>query len=354
MPTYFSPLKFLHFKDHLEGLEKVKIVAPVDIRVKPTNHCNHNCWNCAYRVDNLDLGDEMVEKNSIPAERMLSLAHEFVSLGVKAVTFSGGGEPLLYKPLREVIEILAVGCVRVAALTNGSNLKGRVADAFAKHGTWMRISLDALDDESYVKSRGAKALDFSRLIENIRAFTARDSQCVIGVSLIVGKDNHKHILEVCALLKDCKVNHVKVSGVVVSNNAAGNNAYHLSFKGEVARQIKAAQALADDKFAVLNHSHDLGHWFEKQYDTCPFLQFLTFVGADQYVCACQDKEYTKLGRMGYIGCRSFKEFWFSEENQQFLKTFNPSVQCGHHCVSHVKNPAIHDYLALDYEHANFV
>ena len=107
MATYYSPLKFLHFKDHLEGLEQGKIVAPVHIRVKPTNHCNHNCWYCAYRADNLDLGEEMVEKDSIPAERMLSLAHEFVSMGVKAVTFSGGGEPLLYKPLPDVIEILA-------------------------------------------------------------------------------------------------------------------------------------------------------------------------------------------------------------------------------------------------------
>jgi wyosine [tRNA(Phe)-imidazoG37] synthetase (radical SAM superfamily) len=97
----------------------------------------------------------MVKKESIPAERMLSLAHEFVTMGVKAVTFSGDGEPLLYKPLSEVIEILATGVVRVAALTNGSNLKGRVADAFAKHGTWVKISLGAWDDESYVKIRAS-------------------------------------------------------------------------------------------------------------------------------------------------------------------------------------------------------
>jgi wyosine [tRNA(Phe)-imidazoG37] synthetase (radical SAM superfamily) len=193
MATYYSLLKFLHFKDQIEGLKQGKIVAPVHIRVKPTNHCNHNCSYCGYRADNLDLGDEMVEKDSIPAKRMLSSAHEFVSMGVKAVTFSGGGEPLLYKPLPDVIEILAAGGVRVASLTNGFNLKGHVADAFVKHGTWVRISLETWDDESYVKSRGAKARDFSRLIENIRAFTARDTQCVLGVSLIVGQDNHQHI-----------------------------------------------------------------------------------------------------------------------------------------------------------------
>jgi len=354
MTTYYSPLKFLKFKDHLESFEKGHIVAPLHIRIKPTNHCNHNCWYCAYRTDDLVLGDEMVEKDSIPANRMLALASEFVEIGVKAVTFSGGGEPLLYKPLPDVIDILAAGNIRVAVLTNGSNLKGRVADALASHGTWVRISLDAWDNESYVKSRGAKPHDFSRLTDNIRNFTARDTKCILGVSLIVGQDNYQHIFEVCSLLKDCGVNHVKVSGTVVSNDAAGNNAYHLAIKIEVAHQIEMAQSLIDESFSVLNHYHDLEDRFEKSYHTCPSLQFLTVIGADQCVYTCQDKAYTRSGRMGSILNGTFKDLWFSKENQQFLKTFDPSVKCGQHCVSHSKNLAIHEYLSLDSEHAYFI
>jgi MoaA/NifB/PqqE/SkfB family radical SAM enzyme len=354
MTTYYSPLKFLKFKDHLQGLENDRVVAPVHIRVKPTNHCNHKCWYCAYRTDDLTLGDEMNEKDSIPAARVLALAHEFVEIGVKAVTFSGGGEPLLYKPLPDVIDILAAGGIRVAALSNGSNLKGRMADAFARHGTWIRISLDAWDNQSYVKSRGAKENDFSRLIENIREFTARDTKCVLGVSLIVGRDNYQHIFEVCALLKDCGVNHVKVSGAVVSNDAVGNNTYHLSIKTEVASQIAAAKELDSDYFSVFNHYHDLEERFEKTYRTCPFLQFLTVVGADQNVYTCQDKAYTESGRMGSLADRTFSDFWFSVENQQFLKSFDPTAQCAHHCVSHAKNMAIHEYLSLDQEHSYFV
>ena len=76
--------------------------------------------------------------------------------------------------------------------------------------------------------------------------------------------------------------------------------------------------------------------------------------ADQYEYTCQDKSYILPGRMGSIEDRSFKGFWFSEENQKFFKSFIPSVQCGHHCVGHAKNLAIHDYLALDYEHVNSV
>lgn len=354
MATLYSSLKFLQFKDHLEALSNRRVAVPVHVRVKPTNMCNHNCWYCAYRTDDLLLGGEMLEKDSIPEARMLALAKEFVEIGVKAVTFSGGGEPLLYKPLPDVIEILAAGGIRVAALSNGSNLKGRVADVFARHGTWVRISLEAWDNKSYTKSRGAKPNDFSRLLDNMREFTSRDTKCVLGVSLIVGQDNADHVAEICALMKDCGVNHVKVSGAVVSNDAAGNNAYHLPIKDEVVRQLGQAMQLGDSQFSIIDHYHELESLFDKEYTWCPFLQFLTVVGADQYVYTCQDKAYTDAGRMGSIAERTFKDFWFSTENQRFLYELNPSASCAHHCVSHTKNLALHDYLSLDKEHSFFV
>jgi hypothetical protein len=58
--------------------------------------------------------------------------------------------------------------------------------------------------------------------------------------------------------------------------------------------------------------------------------------------------------MGSIAETTFGEFWFSDKNQKFLKSFNPSESCAHHCVSHAKNLAIHDYLSLDQDHLNFV
>jgi len=354
MSQYYSALKFLRFSDRLQALNGGKPVAPVHIRVKPMNLCNHHCWYCAYRTDDVTLGEEMDERDQIPKQKMIELAHEFVEMGVKAVTFSGGGEPLLYKPLPEVIEILAEGGIRIAALTNGSNLKGRIADAFAEHGAWIRVSIDAWDDASYVKSRGAKEKEFTKLVENMAAFTQRDTQCVMGVSFIVGRDNHQHIYDVCRLFKEIGVDHVKVSGAVVSNDAKENNKFHRTIKQEVSNQVKRAKVLVDNKFDVLDHYHDLEDRFEKQYTTCPFLQFLTVIGADQYVYTCQDKAYTEPGKMGSIADRTFKEFWFSRENQDFLQAFDPSQNCNHHCVSHAKNLAIHEFLALDEDHSNFV
>lgn len=354
MATLYSSLKFARFPKHLEALRQRTVEAPVHIRIKPTNRCNHDCWYCAYKVGALHLGEEMVEADAIPADKMDEITADIIRMGVRAVTFSGGGEPLLYKPLPDVVERLAGAGVRVATLTNGTNLKGRVARAFARHGTWVRISIDAWDDASYRQARGLKDDAFSQVVRNMRDFTALGTDCVLGVSFIVTPENYPHIPEVCALFKAAGVNHVKFSGVVVANDGGDNNRYHREIFPRVTEKIAAAATLADDRFGVINHYHELEERFEKGYRTCPFLQYLTVIGADCRVYTCQDKAYTRSGLLGDIRDRSFETFWFSEENRVRLFGLDPSRECRHHCVSHAKNLAIHEHLALDPDHAVFV
>jgi sulfatase maturation enzyme AslB (radical SAM superfamily) len=188
----------------------------------------------------------------------------------------------------------------------------------------------------------------------MRAFVNLGTRCVLGISFIVTHDNHQHILQACRLFKELGVNHVKFSGVVIANEGSANNDYHRSIMQETSAQIAAAQALNDAHFTVIDHYHELEDRFDKSYTQCPFLQFLTVIGADAAVYTCQDKAYTDSGLLGSIRDRSFKEFWFSEENRQNLFQFNPMLQCRHHCVSHSKNLAILDVLSIDPEHGCFV
>jgi len=351
---YYSNLKFLRYPDRLRAIETQTVSAPVHVRIKPINHCNHSCWYCAYRADQLQLGDGMDLKDRLPEEKMLELIDDLIDMGVEAVTFSGGGEPLLYKPLPDAIKKLATSGIRVAALSNGSNLKGRVADAMAEHGTWIRISIDAWDDKSYAKSRGIKEGAFTQVMANIHQFTARQSGCALGVSFIVGRDNVNHIFDACQLVKVAGAGHVKVSAAVVSNDMHENNLYHRAIMETATDQIERAAALSDDGFAVINHYHETDERFDKDYDICPYLQFLTVIGADCSVYSCQDKAYNQSGLMGSIKDRSFKEFWYSDENRQRLYGLNPARDCRHHCMTHAKNLAIMEYLSVDPEHGRFV
>ena len=145
MVSVYADAKLVLFPDRIEALRAGDTTAPIHIRVKPTNVCNHSCSYCAYRADDLSLGSDMNVRDRIPREKMLELIEDFISMGVRAVTFSGGGEPMLYPHIVETVERLAEGGIKIGSLTNGSRLNGKVADAFARHATWVRVSIDGWD-----------------------------------------------------------------------------------------------------------------------------------------------------------------------------------------------------------------
>jgi Fe-coproporphyrin III synthase len=352
--SVYSDTKVFRYPEHLAAVAAGEVRAPVHIRIKPTNVCNHDCYFCAYRSQDMSLGEDMDKRDRIPREKMLEVADDLVAMGVEAVTFSGGGEPLIYPYLVETIERLAAGGIRIAALSNGSQLKAKVADAFADHGTWIRISIDGWDGPSYAKYRSVPETEFAKVMDNISGFAKRGSDCVLGASLIVDKTNAGKIAYLSGQLKDAGASHVKVSGCVVSNDGAENNAYHAKITDVVREQIADAQMLGDDNFAVVDHYHSLAERFDKPYTTCPFVNFLTVIAADSIVYTCQDKAYTKGGVLGSIADQSFREMWFSDANKAALHAVNPSSDCQHHCIAENKNRMLLDFLRTDRDHAAFV
>lgn len=354
MKDLYGNLKLFGFTEQLNALTNGTIAPPVHVRVKPINACNHRCWFCAYRAESLDLGSEMSLKDRIPKEKMFEIVEDFIEMGVKAVTFSGGGEPLIYPHIVETITKLGEGGIKVASLTNGAFLKGAVADAMAKYATWVRVSIDSWDSESCMKHRGVKAEEFDKILTNMREFKKRDSKCVLGVSFIITNYNADHLLDITKVFKEIGVNHVKFSPCITSNQAEENNRYHAPIHKKVVQNLAEASKLSDEYFTVVNHYHQLDETFKNDFTSCPFLQMLTVIGADCNVYTCQDKAYTPSGLLGSIKQRRFKDFWLSDEHRDKIHAFNPSVTCQHHCVASEKNRLMAQYLKLDKEHAAFV
>jgi MoaA/NifB/PqqE/SkfB family radical SAM enzyme len=356
MGNLYTKLKIFHYQAKVDSLPKTvaAILPPVHIRIKPTNICNHRCWYCAYNAEGLQLGKDMVTKDTIPLPKMMEIVSDIAEMGVKAVTFSGGGEPFCYPHLVPALKELIKHKIKIASLTNGSLLCGEAAELFAKHGTWVRISMDGWNDESYVKYRGVKGGEFTKIIQNIRAFKAMKPRCQLGVSVILDKDNYPHFYELAGLLKSIGVDSVKVSPCIVANTSEENNRYHDPFFAAAEKIInKAVEDLADGSFELYNAYHRQEISFEKDYHWCPFLQILPVIGADLNVYSCQDKAYNlDCGLIGSIKDVRFTDFWFSDKNKFFR--IDPSRDCVHHCVADPKNRLVHEYLEADPEHLGFV
>ena len=356
MGLLYTNLKIFHHKEKLDSLpaDVEKILPPIHIRIKPTNVCNHNCRYCAYRSDALQLGKDMKIRDTIPKEKMTEIAEDIVEMGVKAVTFSGGGEPFCYPYLYETAIYFAENNISFASLTNGSRLTGEVAEVFAHYGTWVRISMDGWDDDSYRQYRGVKDGEFTKIIRNIESFKKRDGTCYLGVSLIVDEKNAAHQYDLIRVLFNVGVNSVKISPCIIYNDGEENNRYHTPFFHMVKAQVSRAKSdFKGDAFEIYDSYHLLDEKFTKNYTWCPYLQILPVIGADLNVYSCQDKAYNlDGGRIGSIGNTRFSDFWMTDKSKFFQ--INPSTNCNHHCVANRKNQLILEYLGVDVNHEMFV
>ena len=356
MGLLYTKLKIFHFRDKIESLplEVDEIKPPIQIRIKPTNVCAHNCWYCAYKAKNLQLGKDMNKEDYIPKEKMMEIIDDVAEMGVKTVTFSGGGDPFCYPFLIDTVRKLSKSPVKFASLTNGSRLNGEVAEIFAHYGTWLRISIDGWDDESYSFYRGVSTGEFSKVMSNMEHFKKLGGKCYLGVVIVVDQKNAMHVYELTKKLKDIGVDSVKISSCVVSNDSTENNEYHRPVFDKVKEHLKKAiEDFADDKFEILDSYHELDQKFRKEYTWCPYLQILPVIGADLNIYPCQDKAYNlDEGLLGSIKEQRFKEFWFSGKN--IFSKINPSTDCNHHCVANAKNELILEYLNTDKEHLGFV
>lgn len=356
MGSKYSKYKIFHFKDKIDSLALTssKILPPINIRIKPTNVCLHKCWYCSYRLEDVQLGQDMLEKDYIPKDKMFEIIEDCEQMGVKAITFSGGGDPFYYKYILETVKKLSTTNIKFSSLTNGVLLKGELAEVFAKYATWVRISIDGWDDKSYSEYRGIKEGEFSKVIINLQNFKKLQGNCALGISLVVDNKNYTHVYDIIKKVYNAGVDSIKISPCVISNLGSTNNSYHKPLFNDVQKQIKkASQEFSNCKFEIFNAYHFSKNEFDKEYEWCPFMQVLPVIGADLNIYPCHDKAYNlDNGLLGSIKDKSFKEFWMNDKNKFFK--INPSKVCNNRCVPDEKNKMLIDYLNVDKEHLDFL
>ena len=359
MSTLYTNSKIFHFHEKLDAMQSGRVTPPIHVRLKPTNRCQHRCGYCCYRNPDLYLGESMNESDEIPLEKMREIVQDLGRMGVRAVTFSGGGEPLCYAHIDETIRGLTDAGVKVAMLTNGGLLKGETAALLARTATWVRVSMDAADRDTYARTRNVAPDEFDRVCENIGAFARiADKRCVLGINLIVTRENSDDVLGFLRMARELGADHVKVSNAIVSTRPEENAEYMSVFYESVKRQIDDATAELDgDGFAIVDKVHlplSGAESLLRSYTWCPMSRCLTVIAADQNVYTCQDKAYTRSGLLGSVRDTRFSELWAGAGLQERLRTLDPSRECRHHCVAQAKNLSLLDYFEADEEHLDFV
>jgi organic radical activating enzyme len=119
-----APVKLLQSKDAvIDGR-----IVPVHLQVCPTNRCNLNCdfCSCSGRDKKLELSWSAIQE----------LLVMFRDCGTRAITITGGGEPLLHPKINQMIDLCRGLGIDVGLVTNGIAI-----DRLATHDLmWIRVS----------------------------------------------------------------------------------------------------------------------------------------------------------------------------------------------------------------------
>ena len=173
-------------RPYLERCRKDKNqLAPIAVEIHWTAMCNYNCMHCSY-------GYRRQGRQKIPLDLVTQLIDDLITLEVKAVYLSGGGEPTLYPKWWCFAEKLLLNNIDIALVTNGVLLDEHLETI--RSFNYIAISVYSTDKNEYEKITGSRYFEkqFS-LPEKIKS---KPHRCIVGARCVINSVNYKSILDI--------------------------------------------------------------------------------------------------------------------------------------------------------------
>lgn len=171
------------------------------LRISLTDRCNLRCSYCM--PDDLPKGF-FANAPRMTADEINSIASVFVKMGVKKIRLTGG-EPLLRKDFREIINLLSVHPVELAVTTNGVYLDEYLDDFKNARVKSVNASLDTLNREKFLSI--TKRDYFNRVFDNIHLLVMNDFHVKVNV-VLMRNVNDDEILSFIAWTKNFPI-HIR-------------------------------------------------------------------------------------------------------------------------------------------------
>lgn len=171
--------------------------APRSIECDPVDTCNHQCPWCFTRPYR---GNELAD-----CQPIADTLRAFSESGGISVHFSGGGEPLLWKPIRQpqnalggktILEFASELGLYSGLITNGLLLDQLPPLERVPLLAFVRVSLDSIDSVGHAQRHACSEQEFPKIIDALRNLVIDRQRKLtpgIGVSVIVDPSRSQFI-----------------------------------------------------------------------------------------------------------------------------------------------------------------
>lgn len=364
----YSPHKIVHHLDKIEQFKNGEQPSPLQVQMIISDLCNHNCSFCAYRMENYtsnqNFGEydpikQIVNNNPnrmIPFEKCIEILDDCVDVGVKALQYTGGGEPTVHPKHKEIFQATLDRGLDLSLVTNGTVMRKGVPEILS-NAKWVRFSIDAGTAKTYSEIREVPESYFQKTLDNIKQVVEakkvnKESELIIGVGYVVTKENWFEVYEAVKIFSELGVDNVRISAVFTPEDFDYHKDYYHEAKDLI---LKAAKDFSREDFVVFNlfgdRIEDL-HQTSPDYNFCSYMHLNTYIGGDLKVYTCCNNAYNDIGEMGSLENQTFKEFWLSDDKVKKYKEFNAS-DCAR-CMFNNKNKFVNYMLEDNPAHVNYI
>ena len=280
---------------------------PASVELSLTNRCNFRCVYCSDKGLRKRLG------GNLDMRILKALILDLKEGGTGGIVFEGGGEPLLYEQFNEAVKYVhdrGLGC---GLITNGSK---RIHHKTLKLFDWIRVSVDASNENEFKKLKGARV--FESVLNNISEYILGCP--VVGVGYVVTSRNLSSVEPLILRFRNMGVAYVQFRPVID----------HPELLPEV--DLHYLKRYESPQFRIIIDGMEENKVIGNSGLPCRAHSITSVVTADGgvYLCGRLNK-HPWLREMGNLRSTSFKDIWHGAVRSKQADMVLSSEFCKNYC-----------------------
>lgn len=340
---FIQPAKALAHVDRLVDWRRGQKPAPVTVEWDLSNRCVLGCQDCHFAHTHTrgpwvtgkrvlpmafdgvgDLADPVLVKRGL---------REMHAAGVKAIVWSGGGEPTTHPQWLEIVRYAASLGLEQGMYTLGGLLTQKDAAELRELATWVVVSLDCADAGSYSLEKHVPPERFAHACNGLRWLSG--GKAAIGASFLLHAGNWRKASDMLELARSLGATYATFRPVIDTSPAnpsepRGNRAWITDARLKLAILSRQSDVELDvDRFLAYRD------WHGRDYQTCKAIQLHATVTPDGRVWVCPQRRGVAGSMVGDLRAQSFAQLWAQHPGQ-----WTAFADCRAMCRLHLANEQI--------------
>ena len=303
---YFNPTeKLLFHADKVAQFARGDKIYPVMIEWFLAGMCNLKCDFCSFKKSH--------NKTMFDTQSALTIIPQLRDLGIKAINFTGGGEPTLHSRYGDIATQCNVHGIEIGLFTNGVRMHTTLMKTILSTHKWVRFSIDAGTKETFLKTKGVDK--YEKVMENLRYMMMLkknfSSATVVGAGFVITKRNYKEIETFTNQCLQLGVDYVQFKPQIhpyFDNEQEDKDFWVKNIHPLLERVSRDSRVMVN-----LYKLRDLEDGTDRPYTNCYGWKFCPCIASDGHLYICNYLAYMPEHSLGNLYVNKFTELWVDKE-----------------------------------------